>query len=88
MIKYWTTANGGDVLLIKDMKDSHIINAINYVKRKSKEWIEIAYNLWYATDNDYIEYEYETIYWNDVFEHFKGYYCLCYEAKKRKLIHD
>lgn len=55
--KGWWETKDHQKMKISDMETSHIKNTINYLKRNTKFYDKVI-NCGYASDNDYIEYEY------------------------------
>ena len=66
---FWKTKDG-EIMRMSEMTDQHLLNAIAFVKRRAKEGVNVVFNLGYADDNDYMEYEEYTIYGKEVTDHF------------------
>jgi len=77
----WTTRDGTE-LEIKNMETDHIKNCMSMLERNAIEGVEISMNLGYAPDNDYIEYDSDTVYGE---KYLKGteYYELKKELENR-----
>lgn len=79
----WRTKDG-KIMLISEMTDQHLLNAIAYVKRRAKEGVEWAFNMGYAEDNDYIEWDGGIIYGKEATDNL-GLPDLLKEKRYRKL---
>lgn len=58
------------IMLVSEMTDQHLLNAIAFVKQRAKEGVDGVFNLGFNGDNSNIEYEYFTIYGKEVEDHF------------------
>ena len=73
MKNYWKTKTG-DYVEISKMETSHIENSIKMIERKAKDGLTGVFNMGYAPDNDYVEYEEFVMYGKEVIKHFEPAY--------------
>ena len=83
-MKTWTTEKG-EVIAYKDLSDSHLLNILKFIKRRSKEGVNKYYDFGYCGDDDFMSGEVETIYGKEVLKQL-DYIGLRKEAIKRKLV--
>jgi len=82
MTKYWETKSGDDIPY-KELKDSHLLNILKWIKRKAITGHTVVYGGG-GWDIESMWYEVDELYGKDVLEHY-DYKGLLKEAKKRKL---
>jgi len=81
MKRYWTI-KGGKEIEYKDLGDSHLINILHYIKKKSDEGLTLMSGGGF--DSEEIWYDEYTLFGEEVLEHF-DYKYLLKEAKRRGL---
>ncbi len=72
----------GEEIEIPSMSDSHVINAIRYVKKLAKEGMEIVHGGGFI-DGDDMWGDVDIIKGREVFSYFDNYYKLVAEARRR-----
>lgn len=82
-MKYWTTKNGDDIAFNK-LEDSHLLNILNWVEKKSEEG-ELEGSCGFQGDDDFMTGDVYEIFGEDVLNKY-DYDGLLKEARKRKLL--
>lgn len=78
-MSFWTTKDGKEIKY-KDLKTSHLVNILKYIKKKSCEGITLMSGGGF--DSDEMWYDEETINGEEALQHF-DYYGLKSELNKR-----